>query len=145
MTPGSAITADTYATPPAVCGPHGARQHADGVHAVLESDDDGLGADERRQQRERALGVVQLHREEDDVDGTDRRGIVGGVDAREVGVALRALNPEAARAQRLEVRAAREKRDVGAGGSQTSAEIAADAAAADDRDAHEERDRSTLG
>ena len=68
--------------------------------------------------------------------GTDRRRIVGGRDARQMDVALRAVDAQAARAQRLEVGAAREEGDVGAGRREPAAEVAADAAAADDRDPH---------
>ena len=50
-------------------------------------------------------------------------------------VALGTLDAQAVRAERLQVRAARDEGDVGAGRRQASAEIAADAAAADDRDA----------
>ena len=63
----------------------GTRQHLDAVDAVLKRDHDRVGTDERRQQCQRALGVVQLDREEDDVDRTDRRGVVGGADAAEGG------------------------------------------------------------
>ena len=51
----------------------GARQHLHAVDAVLERDDDGVGADERRQQRNRRFRVVQLHGEEHHVDRADRR------------------------------------------------------------------------
>src|SRR5262249_18352792 len=49
---------------------------------------------------------------------------------------FRAADAKAARAQRVEVRAAREKRDVGARFDETAAEVAADAAGADDRNSH---------
>ena len=51
-------------------------------------------------------------------------------------IALGAGDAEAARAERLEVRAAREERDVDAGRREAAAEVPADAAAADDRDPH---------
>ena len=51
-------------------------------------------------------------------------------------VAVRAFDAESVRLERGEVRAACQEDDVGAGGSEASAEIAAEAAAADDRDAH---------
>src|SRR5829696_3458311 len=51
-------------------------------------------------------------------------------------VAFRAGNAEAVRAHNLEVRTAGEEGDVGARSRETSAEVAADAAAADDRNAH---------
>ena len=68
--------------------------------------------------------------------GPTRRGIVGGLDARQMEVAVRAVDAKAALAQRGEVRAAREERDVGARRREPAAEIAADAAGADNRDAH---------
>ena len=60
-----------------------------------------------------------------------------------VEVAFGALDREAARSQRLEVSAPRDERDIGAGDGQAPAEIAADAAAADDRDPHPAADRNT--
>src|SRR5205823_11764041 len=85
---------------------------------------------------DRRFAVVQLDGEEHDVGRTDRRRVVGRLDARQMNVALRALDAKAGRAQRLEMRAAREKTDVGAGGGEASAEVAADAAGTDDGDFH---------
>ena len=72
---------------------------------------------------------------------TSTRPIAAGspaaCDAREMDVAVRAVDAQAARAHRVEMRAAREERDVGARRGEPAAEIAADAAGADDRDPHE--------
>ena len=57
------------------------------------------------------LEVVHLDGEEDGVDRADRRGIVGRLDVRQVQVALRALEPQAARpAGRQDARRARRMR-----------------------------------
>ena len=69
--------------------------------------------------------------------GPTAAGSLSAFTLRQVDVALRAVDAQSARPHRVEVRAAREKRDVGAGRGQPSAEVAADAAAADDRDSHE--------
>src|SRR5439155_5466035 len=79
---------------------------------------------------------IELDREEDDVDRADCGRIVGGDDVREMYVAFWAHHAEAGRLQRFQVRAARDERDVGSGGRETRAEIAADASRPDNRDAH---------
>ena len=81
------------------------------------------------------LGVVQLHGEEHDVDRSDRRRIVGRVDVGQVQIAFEAANRQATGAQRVEVSAARDEADVGAGSGETAAEVAADGAGADNRHA----------
>ena len=53
-------------------------QRVDALDAVLKRKHHRVGTDERRERGQRALGVVELHREEHDVDGTDRRRVVGG-------------------------------------------------------------------
>ena len=102
---------------------------ADGLDAVLESDDDRVGSDERRQHRQRALGVVQLDGEEDDIGRADCGGIALCLHARKMDVPLGALDPKSPRAHRVEVRPPREKGDVGADRGQPSAKVAADPAA----------------
>ena len=53
--------------------------HVDGVDAVLQGDDDGVGTNHRLERGRRGVDVVQLHGEQDDVDRADVRGIVGGL------------------------------------------------------------------
>jgi hypothetical protein len=53
---------------------------------------------------------------------------------RQVKIALWTFEAQPVRAERLQVRAAGNEGDVGSGRRETAAEIAADAAAADDRD-----------
>src|SRR5581483_4685973 len=57
-------------------------------------------------------------------------------DAVDVKISVRALDAQAAGAHGLEVGASRDEGDVGSGCGQASAKVAADAAAADDRDSH---------
>jgi hypothetical protein len=90
----------------------------------------------RRQQLRRRVGVVQLHREEHDVDRADGGWIVGCRNGRYVEIALRALDAKTLRAQRRQMRAARDEGDVHADRRQPSAEVSAHAAAANDRDTH---------
>ena len=69
--------------------------------------------------------------------GPTAAGSSSAFDARQMQVAFRAGDAKAARAQRVEMRAAREECDVDAGRGQPAAEVSAHAAAADDRDPHE--------
>ena len=78
-------------------GRHVAGDHRPAVDAVLERDEPGAFADQRREARRRGFGVEELDREDHDVDGADRRWIVGGRDARQVRVPVRALDPQSAR------------------------------------------------
>ena len=113
-----------------------AGDHLPGVDPVLQGDDPGVAADQRRERPGRRVGRAELHGDEDEVDGSDRRRIVGGVDAGEGHVAERALQPEAVPPQRLEVRAPGDEVDRLAGLRQPRPDIPADAAGAHDRDAH---------
>src|SRR5690606_2714838 len=107
------------------------------LHAVLQREDNGVRADERFQQPGRALDVVELHREDDDVDGADRRGVVGGLDRRNMDVALRTPDVEAARLHGRQVRAAGDERDVLACRRQASSEVPTDTARAENRNGHD--------
>ena len=115
---------------------HGACQRLDAVHAVLKRDDERVGSDERRQHSCRLVRVVQFDREEDDIDGADRGGVVGRLHACHLVVALRTVDPKTALAKSRKMRAAGDERHVRARLRQTSAKIAADAAAAKDRNTH---------
>jgi len=100
---------------------------------------DGVGPEERRKHLRGRLDVVQLDREQHDVDDADLVRIAERADARNVDVALRADDAQPAGAERVEVRATREERHVRPRRCEPSAKIAADAAAAYDRDAHRRR------
>ena len=113
-----------------------AREDLDALDAVLERDDNGVWTDERRERGRSGVRVVHFHREEYGVDGADVRGRSSRVHVRHVKIALRTDDAQSAGAKRLEVRAARDERDVGAGRGQASAEVAAHAAAAEDGNLH---------
>ena len=114
----------------------GVRQHGHGVDAVLKRHHERLRAHERRQQRCCRFDVVQLDGKEHGVDRTDRRGIGSRIHAMDVKIAVRALEAQAAGAHRIEVRAAGEKDDIGAGRGESAAEVPAHAARAHDGDPH---------
>ena len=82
------------------------------------------------------LHVVELRRQEHDVDGADRGRIVGGGGGRDQQVPERAPDREPVRADRRQVRAARDEGHLGAGRRQPRAEVAADGAGPHDRDLH---------
>ncbi len=125
---------------------HGAGQRLDAVHAVLKRHDERVGSDERRQHSCRLFGVVQFDGEEDDIDGADRGGVVGRLHARHLVIALRTVDSKTALAKSRKMRAAGDERHVRARLRQTSAKIAADAAAAKDRNAHDRgNDTRVLG
>ena len=85
---------------------------------------------------DRGIGVVHLHREEHDIDCADVRGRFGRAHVRHVEIAFRTEDAQAAGAQRLEVCAARDERDVGARGGQASAEVPTHTTAAEDGNLH---------
>ena len=151
MTPGSAITADTYDTPPAVCAAPTARVSVPTVSTPFWNPTTRVSGPMSGGSIASAPSVsYSFTAKNDDVDRADRGRIAFRLDARQVEIALRAVDAKAARAHRLEVRAAREKRDVGAGRRQPSAKVAADAARTDNRDAHanfdcKRRSGSTIG
>ena len=55
-----------------------AGDHLPAVDAVLQRDDPGVVADQRRERPRRRVGVAELHREDDHVDRADRGRVVGG-------------------------------------------------------------------
>ena len=76
---------------------------------------------------------MRLDAEEHDVGLADRRQIAGDLRP-DLEVAVGARDAQAARLHRLQVRAAREQHDVGAGPGQPGADVAADRARARDDD-----------
>src|SRR5262245_4773744 len=117
-------------------GPERAAEDVDALDAVLQRHDERAGSDERRKLADGRFGLIQLDGEEHDVDRPDRRRVVGGVDARRVDGAKRTLNADAAFANRREMGAAGDERDVAAGRSEAAAKIPADASRAENRDPH---------
>ena len=104
-------------------GKPGAPANARGVWGVLEA---GLG---------RGPGqVVGIQGNEEEVAGGTRREVVGRL--RVLGeVAARGEHPDAVAAERLELRAARQHRDLVPGGGEPRGEMAADRAGAENADA----------
>ena len=120
------------------------RQHDHGVDAVLKRHDERLRPHERRQQRRCRFDVVQLDCKEHGVDRTDRRGIGGRIHAMDVKIAFWTFETQAAGTHCVEVRAAREERDIGASCCESAAEVAAHAPGANDGDPHGNGDRTMM-
>jgi hypothetical protein len=133
ITPGAAITAAMWAEPLA---PQRRGQDAHAVDPVLHGDDPGRGTDQRPGGCRRLLGVVELDREDHQIDRADGGRIVGRLRRLHGGVAECALDPEPLAPQGREVRAAGDEGNVLAAGREPAADIAADPAAAHDRDPH---------
>ncbi len=119
-----------------VPGAQHAREHLMTVDSVLERNHDAAPRDQRRDLRGRLLDVPQLDAEHHDIDRRERRRIVGGDDPRQHDVAARAFDAQAVRPHRGQMRAARDEGDLVAPRGELRAEIAADPAGADDRNAH---------
>src|SRR5471030_1845700 len=119
MTPGSAMTADTYDTPPAVCDAPIARVNVPIVSTPFWKPMTTVSGPMSGGSSASAPSVsYSLTAKKTTSAGPDGR-VALRFHAREVDVAFRAVYPQTARAHRLEVRAAREKRDVDAGRGQT--------------------------
>ena len=78
---------------------------------------------------------MRLDAEEDDVGCADRRQIAGDLGP-DLEVALGARDAEPPRLHRVQVRAAREQHDVGAGSCELRADVAADAPGARNNEPH---------
>lgn len=107
--------------------------------AVLRGDDDGVGAEQRLHRLRRRAEGMGLGAEKDDVLDAEIRRVVGGGGTHGVGF-VRRLDGEAVRADRGELRAARDERDLGAGcgggAGHLSADQTADGAGAEDAESH---------
>jgi hypothetical protein len=106
------------------------------VDPVLERNDDSAARDERRDLQRRRLDVPQLHAQHDDVARRDARDVAGKCRVADRRGAESAFDDEAALAQRGEMRAPRDERHVVSRLREPAAEIPADAAGADHRNAH---------
>ncbi len=106
------------------------------VDPVFQRDDDRLRTYHGSQLPRRLGDLPRLDRDHDRINDTDAGGIIGCMDGRDDEIARDAVDAQAAGAERFERGAAREKRDVETGMGKTPAEVAADAAGADERDSH---------
>ena len=157
MTPGATISAAGYGTQPmtrrgsiaAVMAPPGStvsstvsRSGPSSAleepprHAVLRRQDRGVGIEQRRDARRELGQAVGLDAEHDEVGPAHGVELVGGLQAL-VQVAARRAHPQAVAADGLEVGAAGDQDDVRAARREGRAQVAADGAGADDRDAHQ--------
>jgi hypothetical protein len=84
----------------------------------------------------RLLGIPQLDGEQRGVDRRQRRRIIDDVRLLEMHIAVGALDVQAMLAQRTEMPAARDERDIVSGLREPGAKIAADATGAHYRDTH---------
>ena len=117
-----------------------AAEHRDqplmGIDAVLQGNDRSFGANDRADRRAGALDIPQLDAKQHDIDGADVRGIVGGLRRRDMHLAAIAFDLEAALPHRRQMRATRDKGDIGTRLGERGAVDRADAAGPDDRDPH---------
>jgi hypothetical protein len=118
----------------------GDRGHfADAVHAVLQSQNRGLGADERLQEGQRRRVVVRLDGDDREIDRPDRARVLFGARPGDEITEHRALDLHARLAEGRQVRAARDEGDVVALARQPRAVVAADGARPQDRNPHKIR------
>ena len=106
------------------------------IDAVLYRQDRGALAHQRRQQRQGRGVVVGLHRDEDDVDGTDARRVLIGSGADGEAAQPVASDLQTPRADGLQMRATRNEGNVVAGARQLGSVIAADRARTENRESH---------
>jgi hypothetical protein len=107
------------------------------LDAVLKRDDAGAGTDERPHRADGGVHIPQLHRQPHHVGDPDVRRVVRSADTRQMKVAERALDPQAAGAHRLEVPSARDEMHVRPGLLQPRPEVPPDPTRTNDRDTHE--------
>ena len=79
---------------------------------------------------------MHLHCDLHDIRRYSRRDVAGHANVAKMQIPFRTINPQTRRADRVEMRTAGDENDVFAGGDQSRTEVAADAAGADDHDAH---------
>ena len=106
------------------------------LDAVEERHDQGVGLEHRLHGARRVRHLPGLHGDDDDVDRSDRFGIAGRGDLLQMQVAERAEYLEAVLTHRLELRAARDERDLVASLGQARTVIPAEPACADDCKSH---------
>lgn len=97
------------------------------VHAFLQGDHSGVGADRLLDRLRRAPGSVLLDREDDDADRADACRIVGRRDRRLAQITVGAFQHQTIRAQRRRMLAAGNEMRIFASRPHTRAKIAADA------------------
>ena len=107
------------------------------LDAVLEREDDRLGADDRTQYGGCRGRVVRLDADEHEVGPRSVRGVADGVHGWQVEGALGEPHGEAVAPERFEVLAARHEGHVVAALGEARAEIATDGAGSQDEDPHQ--------
>jgi hypothetical protein len=106
-------------------------------NAVLHRHDQGVGPQQMRQRRQHGLDLVRLHPEHDDVLRSGRGVVVGRRHvARDVHLPVIVLQRDAVAADRLQVGAAHQERDVLARQRKPGADEAADRTRANDCNLH---------
>ncbi len=108
------------------------RQLGGAIHAVLQRQNRCVGADHRRDARQRRRVVVRLDRDNHHVDRTDPARIFFGAGPHREVTEHRAADLEAALPHRRQMRAARDERDVMTGAGELRAVIAADGTRTED-------------
>jgi hypothetical protein len=110
----------------------------DVVDTILEGDDDGVEAEDRRDLLSRILGVVCFHAEENSVRTANRRGITGHFAGWYSKRPACRLDLEPPLSHSFEVCSPGNEPDIFAGRSKFSPEESSDAAGTHDHEAHDE-------
>src|SRR4029453_16764490 len=110
------------------------------VHAVLEGQDGRVGAEDGPETRGRVLGVERFHAEEDRVGPRDALETLDRCGPDDGFSLDRGADGETGVPNRLEVRAARDHRDLDARAQELRAEVTADATRPHHHDVHETYD-----
>src|SRR5438067_9153491 len=103
-------------------------------HAVLQRDCDRVFSDERLRFRGGVRNLPRFRREDDGIDRTDPRWIIGRIHAIDDEIAGNAVDAQSFRTERIEHRAARDEYGVDACLREFSAEVPANTTDADDCD-----------
>lgn len=100
-------------------------QHIVFLNAVLKRDNCGAARNQRSDCARRALGVPELYADEDEIDWSQRGGIVRDAWRLDVEIAELARDPQAILLERREMSAARDERDLGSTLGKAAAEVTA--------------------
>ena len=115
--------------------PEHAGEHARAVDPVLQRDHPRTRPEQGLERCGGGLGVVELDREDHQIDRADRGRVAARLRRPDQDVAERAAQRQPVLPERREMRAPREEGDVLPGSSEAAADVAADPARSHDRDA----------
>ena len=137
MWPGDSMKQNPPHVPPTTCSaPIFASEQFRRVDAVLQRHYERVGAEQRPERVGGCRDLPGFHAEQHRIGRTGRRRRIRRLSGRDEHVAEHARDAQPRTAHRGKMLAARNEHDVDAGRSQARAEVAADAAGAEYRNAH---------